>query len=169
MKAAPPPLPAPVLLVDADLVDDEVERARASLPTSVDVELDCFTRTEPPPESRPRRRRTLFALVTGGVLLIAATGVLFMGRLALLRADHALEVAANGAASVPAPAMLTRAVLATEAPGLAKPSAPAPSSAATPGARAKVSVHAQRGKTAGASGKKASKPALARKVPRSAM
>src|SRR6187551_2969685 len=52
-KASPPPLPQPVLLTDSDLVDDEdvTHVVRSTQPTSVDVEIDCFSRTEPPPES----------------------------------------------------------------------------------------------------------------------
>ncbi len=154
-KAWPPPLPQPVLLKDTDLVDDEAAPVRASQPTSVDVEIDCFSRTEPPPESRPRRKRALLALVTS-VFVVAAAGLVFSGRLAVLDsgATRAPATLTNGALSpaktpapTPKPALVQKPASAAEAP--------APAS----GARPKLTTHAQRGKKKAVSAKKPSKPA----------
>jgi len=154
------------LLTDADLVDDEdVTRvARNTQPTSVDVEVDCFSRSEPPPESRPRRKRALLVCVTGGLVLVAATVVSFLGRPLALQAFHRL--AAESAGSASAPAMLTVAALSPQGSPLAaqKSAAPsanptsltaAPSVASSPGPRSKLSAHSKRGKTPVVSPKKA--------------
>ena len=75
VKASPPPLPQAALLTDADLIDDEdiTQVVRSTQPTSVDVEFDCFSHTEPPPESRPRRKLRLLA-GAASLLLVVATG-----------------------------------------------------------------------------------------------
>lgn len=86
-RSAPPPLPVrPLeLLADSDLVDDDVSlkaaaAARAEQPTTLDVELDiaCFTRTEPPPSATGMRRGAFFGLAS--LLLAAAAGVCLLSR-----------------------------------------------------------------------------------------
>jgi len=148
-KALPPPLPEDVLLTDADLIDDEdVTRiVRPSQPTAVDVELDCFSRTEPPPESGPRRKPALIACVTG-LLLVATTGVLFFAHPV---AFHALQIwDAAGSAAARTPASLTVAAIsnpAAQASLAARPSA-APSGAPSAELRPTLSAHSKRSKAA---------------------
>jgi len=171
------------LLVDADLVEDQVELARASRPTSVDIELeparasrptsfdveiDCISRAEPPPESRPRRKRALLALVSG-VFLLAATGVLFYGRSAALHAYHVLDAAMIGGAAR-TPPLSTRAALETKGSAalVQTRAAAAPSAASSIGARQKPSVHAQRAKAAVVSAKKPAKAVRTRHAPHDA-
>lgn|GEM_PF-1782683 len=100
-KPAPPPLPRPVQLADADLVDDEdtTRAPRAPQPTSEDVELDCFTLSEPPPESRPRRKRGLLACITG-LVLVGATGLLLLARPFASHSDQPVDHAVSGAPTV---------------------------------------------------------------------
>ena len=143
-KASPPPLPVPVLLTDADLIDDEdtTPVARASQPTSVDVEFDCFTRSEPPPESRPQRKRTLLALVTG-LVLAAAVGLFFWGRPA---PQATSPVVTTAAPSAPVSRPLLQA---------SPESTPSAASSARP--RPKQTAHEKRTKTALVSGKKPAK------------
>jgi len=166
-KASPPPLPETILLTDADLIDDEyVGRAgRAPQPTAVDVEIDCFSRTEPPPVSRPRRTRALLALVTS-LVLVAATGALCVGRPIALQALRLLDNAGLGAAH--APAMLTVAALSTPSPAVVpqKSADAAPASSATSAApRAKLSAHAKRSDPTLARHKKPVKSARPQRVP----
>jgi len=166
-KASPPPLPQPVLLTDSDLVDDEdvTHVVRSTQPTSVDVEIDCFSRTEPPPESRPRRRRALLACITGGLVLVAATFVSLLGRPLALQAFQRLQAESP---NVPrAPAMLSVAALSpstsevavgsSAAPG-AKPIGLAltPNDASNAGPRPKLSAHSKRSKAPAVSPKKPS-------------
>ena len=161
-KASPPPLPQPVLLTDADLIDDEdtTQVARATQPTSVDVEfdveLDCFSRSEPPPESRPQRKRTLFALVTG-LVLAATCGLFFLGR----SAPPATPPMATTVAALSAPE--SRPLLQTRQ---TRQTGPESVPSATPSARPrpKLSVHEKRAKTALVSGKKSTKPVRSQRL-----
>ena len=158
-KASPPPLPQPLLLADADLIDDEdtTQVARATQPSSVDVEfdveLDCFSRSEPPPESRPQRKRTLFALVTG-LVLAATCGLFFLDR----SAPPATPPTATTVAALSAP--VSRPLLQTRQTG------PENVPSATPSARPrpKLSGHEKRAKTALVSGKKSTKPVRSQRL-----
>lgn len=146
-RPSPPPLPKTVRLADADLIDEQevTHVARTPIPTSFDVEIDCFSRTEPPPESRPRRKRTLLALVTG-LVLVAATGVTLLARSAT---PHA-------AAASPTPPVAARTpVVANASPKSLEAQPCASASAAT---RLKPSPVSKREKTALASSKKPTKP-----------
>jgi len=157
-KASPPPLPKPVLLADADLIDDEdtMQVARATQPTSFDVEfdvdLDCFSRSEPPPESRPQRKRTLFALVTG-LVLAAACGLFFLGPSAPPATPPMATVAALSA-PVSRPLLQTRQTEPESVPSAAPSARPRP----------KLSVHEKRAKTALVSGKKSTKPVRSQRL-----
>jgi len=163
----PPPLPAPVLLTDADLVDDEdVTRVvRDARPTAVDVELDCFSCTEPPPPSRPRRKRALLVCVTG-LVLVAATGVSFLARPLASNALRLLDVANSGVAR--APAILAGAAISSPAAPVAAlnatPLSAAPSAASSAGARSKLSTYGKRSRPAIVNHKKSIKPARAQRV-----
>ena len=136
---SPPPLPQPAQLADADLIDDEetVLAPRNPLPSSEDVDLDCFTLSEPPPESRPQRKRAWLAGITGFVL-VTMTGVLLLARPVTNGAVRLLNSANGGA--VRAPAMLA-------VPALSPPVAATPpqkssdASALGAGARAKLSTY----------------------------
>jgi len=171
-RASPPPLPETILLTDADLVDDDLRRSvRASQPTSVDVEIDCFTRSEPPPESRPRRKHAWLALVTG-LLLVAAGGSWVVGRpLALQAFTPPADADAVQAGGTRASARSTVAALSeplvravvqpspATAPNIAtKKEAPGP----------KLSVQAKHRKAAVVSGKKLTKPLRTQRVLRDA-
>src|SRR6478735_6015818 len=109
-KPTPPPLPQPVLLADADLIDDEdtTKAARPPQPSSEDVDFDCFTRSEPPPESRPRRKRTLLAWITG-LVLVTVTGLVLVVRPLATRTVQRSETATTEVAH--ASAMATSAAL----------------------------------------------------------
>jgi hypothetical protein len=169
-KASPPPLPQPALLADADLIDDEdiTQVVRNTQPTSVDVEIDCFSCTEPPPESRPRRKLRLLAGVTS-LLLLVASGVLLWGRPLASDALQRLDVV--GAFASRAPAMLTLAAVSSPTSGLAPQKSPPTAALAThPAAtlsvvssaapRPKLSAHSKREHPASAKPhKKPSKPA----------
>lgn len=102
-KPTPPPLPEPVLLADADLIDDEdtTKAARAPQPSSEDVDFDCFTRSEPPPESRPRRKQALLAWITG-LVLVAMTGLVLLVRPFASRTVQRVDTASAAVARVPA-------------------------------------------------------------------
>jgi hypothetical protein len=159
---APPPLPRPALLADTDLIDDEdtVQAARDPLPTSEDVDLDCFTLSEPPPESRPQRKRAWFAGITG-LVLVTLTGVLLLAR-PVANGAARLSNAANGGAAR-APAMLAFAPLSTPS-ALTAPQKTPNSTAKTvsAGARAKLSTHGKGTQTKTISAKKPSKRAAAK-------
>jgi hypothetical protein len=160
-KASPPPLPEQVFLTDADLIDDEItQAARDGQPTSVDVELDCFSCTEPPPESGPRRKRVLFAFL-GGLGLVVAAGLWFMASPLAANVRHVLHVA--NASAAPSPALLTVNSFSSQASQVATPSAAPPNTPASVTAstapRPKLSTHGKRGKTTVVSAKKPSKTA----------
>lgn len=122
-KWAPPPLPQPALLSDADLVDDEdtAQATRAPQPSAEDVDLDCFTRSEPPPESRPQRKRAWFAGITG-LVLVTMTGLALAVGPTTSRAVRSLSPVTSEPARVPA--MLTVAALATPVAANAAQTAP---------------------------------------------
>ncbi|HKO47001.1 MAG TPA: hypothetical protein VJV79_04720 [Polyangiaceae bacterium] len=161
----PPPLPETILLTDADLVDDDPgQSVRASQPTSVDVELDCFTRSEPPPESHPQRKRGLLAIVTG-LVVVAGAGLLLLARPVATQALSSLNTEQGAAAR--APAMLSVAAQSAAVPPapLLTSSAPAaPNAASSPRARSKLSVHAKRGQAAVVNRKKPTKPVVLQRV-----
>ncbi|HYP99449.1 MAG TPA: hypothetical protein VER96_12335 [Polyangiaceae bacterium] len=96
-------MPEPVLLADADLIDDEdtTKAARAPQPSSEDVDFDCFTRSEPPPESRPRRKQALLAWITG-LVLVAMTGLVLLVRPFASRTVQRVDTASAAVARVPA-------------------------------------------------------------------
>jgi len=156
---APPPLPQPAQLADADLIDDEdtVQAPRGQLPTSEDVDLDCFTISEPPPESRPQRKRAWFAGITG-LVLVTMTGLMLLARPIASGAVRLLNPANGGAAR--APAMLAVAPLATPSAVAAPPKGANPSSSALgAGARANLSTHGKSTQTKAISAKKPTKRA----------
>jgi hypothetical protein len=168
-KASPPPLPKPVLLADADLIDDEdtTQVARATQPSSdveFDVELDCFSRSEPPPESRPQRKRTLFALVTG-LVLASACGLFFLGRSAPRATPPTATVAALSApeARPLLQAPQTRQARQTRQTRPAGPES-VPSAAPSARPRPRLSVHEKRAKTALVSGKKPTEPVRSQRL-----
>jgi hypothetical protein len=152
----PPPLPEPALLADTDVIDDEdtVQAARTPQPSSEDVDLDCFTCSEPPPESRPRRKRAWFVGVTG-FLLVAMVGMLVLARPVAFNAVRASS--ANGQAAR-APVMLATT---PPPPPVAATAAEKPSNAspvgASAGSRAKLTTHAKGSHTMPISAKKPSK------------
>ena len=152
-RMAPPPLPRPALLSDSDLIDYEetAQAARAPQPTSEDVDLSCFTCTEPPPESRPQRKRAWFAGITG-LVLVTMTG-LFLVR-SLPSDGVRLPHPANGEAGR-VPAMLAVSPLSTPVAAATPQKAPNPSAPrANAVARPKASAHAKRGQTTAVSAKK---------------
>jgi hypothetical protein len=147
-RALPPPLPEDVLLTDADLIDEEdvTQVVRDTHPTAVDVEIDCFSCTEPPPESRPRRRRALLTYLTG-LGLVAATGLLFLGLPLASNALRLLDSANRDAAQAPATfaaAAMSIPVSPVTAPNSIPPSA-APSFDSSAKPRSKLSTSARRG------------------------
>ena len=153
----PPPLPEPVLLSEADLVDDAVEAAASIAPTTlVDHEVGCFSRTEAPPQPTTKRTRAWIAAASG-LGLVAATGFL------LLVAPLAVKTLTRGDTTdrgiTRAPAMMTVAALSTP-PSPATPPRVAPSDAPRP----KLSAHAQRSKTGVVNPKKPSKSARSPRV-----
>lgn len=157
----PPPLPQPAQLADADLIDDEetVLAPRNPLPSSEDVDLDCFTLSEPPPESRPQRKRAWLAGITG-LVLVTMTGVLLMARPVTNGAIRLLNT--NGGAAR-APAMLAVAPPSTpSAVTTPRKDADPRASAVDAGARAKLSTH---GKSTQAKAIRAKKP-LKRAAPK---
>jgi len=151
-KPAPPPLPQPELLADADLVDDEdtFPTERAPQPSSEDVDIDCFTRSEPPPESRPRRKRTLLACISGSVLVVAM-GLLLLARPFGPNPTPQLPRAASGAAR--AAVTLSAAARATPISATAPQKAAKPTSVTT-GPHPKLSAHNKSRQTTLASVKK---------------
>jgi hypothetical protein len=169
-KRSPPPLPEHVLLTDADLMDDadSTQPVRASQPTAVDVEIDCFSRTDPPPESRPRRKRAILAGITGLVLVVAIPSVLLLARPAATGALRLLERGSSDA--TPATAMLAAAALSRPTAPDAAPKSPVshaepapiaavPSVVPGPGPRPKLSAHSKRSKATVAGPRKPTKAA----------
>jgi hypothetical protein len=161
---APPPLPQPALLDDADLIDDEdmVHAARNSLPTSEDVDLECFTLSEPPPESRPQRKRAWLAGITG-LVLVTMTGVLLLARPV---SDGAIRLLNANDGAARAPAMLTVAAISTSSPA-SVPQNPATSALVgrVTEARAKLSIHSKSAQKSPTSAKQATKRGTPKRAP----
>jgi hypothetical protein len=161
----PPPLPQPAPLTDADLVDDEdtVQAPRAPFPTSEDVDFDCFTLSEPPPESRPQRKRAWLAGITG-IVLITLTAVVLLARPVTNGAVRPLNPA-NGAAAR-APAILAVAPHSTSSVGnAAQKTTNSTTTTVSAGARAKLSAHGKSVQTTVTSAKKLTKRAAPRALP----
>ncbi|HET7538440.1 MAG TPA: hypothetical protein VFK05_01165 [Polyangiaceae bacterium] len=159
----------PVRVSRPTSLDVEIEPARASRPTSFDVEIDCVERSEPPPASRPQRKRAWLALISG-VCLLGASGALFFGRSAALHASRVIDATVSAGAAR-TPAMLTNAALETKtSPAPVQTRAPAPNPASNGKARSKPPIHTQRAQAPVVSGssKKPPEPVRSRHAQRKA-
>jgi len=154
----PPPLPEPLLLSEADLVDEAVEPTTSVAPTTlVDHEVGCFSRTEAPPQPTAKRTRA-WVVAASGLALVAATGLLFSIAPLALKTLTRGDAADRGVAR--APAMMTMAALSTPPSPVVPPRVAAPSDAPRP----KLSAHTQRSKTGVGNPKKPSKPTRSPRV-----